>query len=131
MRMFSSSNWRPTREKTAWMGLLMSTRSMTSSALRPNERRVLMISAARSTWVLISVTTWCRSSGGISRCCSTIMPRKSLPILMALSGWFNSWAMPADISPSDFILLAWTNWASFSIISVMSVDASTIAGWPL
>ena len=62
---------------------------------------------------------------------SSMRAKNSLPILMALSGWFSSWAMPALISPSDFILPAWMTWASFSIISVMSVTAMMMACRPL
>jgi len=40
--------------------------------------------------------------------------RKSLPSMMALSGWLSSWAMPALISPRVFILLAWMSCCSVS-----------------
>ena len=55
--MLSSSNWRRTMVSTLPMGLFTSMRSLSISALRPKARSVLMISAARSTWALISTTT--------------------------------------------------------------------------
>ncbi len=128
---FTSMFWRlscwPMIPKTSLTGPLMSILSLANSAFRPNSLRRFMIDAALSTWFLTSLATRRRVSSGISFLSSAIFFRKSFPSLIAFNGWFNSWAMPADIWPRLVILLAWINCVSLSIISVISVVATIMA----
>ncbi len=75
----------------------MSTDSLAKAGFSPNTRSRLMIPDARSTWVSISWATSKSRWGSIRPSCCSMIFRYSLPILMALRGWFNSWATSEDM----------------------------------